>query len=424
MLRLCDDRFHRAVRRDPVGGTDGTVVVERRVVLLSRDAGLASTVGRLLSNGDHVAHCNSAAELADWSTPEVAAVVLDSQPNTRRLSYKQVRERYDGPLVMLLDKGERPPDLPPDGARRFLHRPFKVAELSGLLATPTPELGSLEAAIIAAWSRHATAEPPPPPPRDPSYRVGTRNPSYRVGTRNPSYRVGTRNPSLRRRARAWAAMVVALMGLLLAFSLGDHGGSCASGCTTFGGAIAGAAENGTPLAPTPAAGSAGGGSGGGRPPGSSAAASQPPTPTGGASFPVVTGIGGLIQSINPITSGDTTPPAGPKAVPGVPAPPGVPQPNPPPGTSPPPTTGPPTTAPPTTAPPTTAPPTTAPPTTAPPTTAPPTTAPPTTAPPTTEPPTTAPPTTAPPTTAPPTTEPPTTAPPTTAAETTAAPTTT
>jgi hypothetical protein len=384
------------------------VVVERRVVLLSRDAGLASTVGRLLSNGDHVAHFNSAAELVDWSTPEVAAVVLDSQPNTRRLSYKQVRERYDGPVVMLLDKGEPQPDLPPDGARRFLHRPFQVAELSGLLAAPMPELGSLEAAIIAAWSRHATAEPAPPPPRDPSYRVGTRN------------------PSLRRRARAWAATIVALMGLLLAFSLSDHGGSCASGCTTFGGAIAGAAENGTPLAPTPAAGSAGGASGGARPPGSSADSSQPPTPTGGASFPVVTGIGGLIQSINPITSSDTTPPAGPEPVPGVPAPPGVTPPpatNPPPGTTPPPTTGPPTTTPPTTGPPTTDPPTTAPPTTDPPTTAPPTTDPPTTAPPTTAPPTTDPPTTDPPTTAPPTTAAETTAAPTTAAETTAAPTT-
>jgi hypothetical protein len=375
------------------------VVVERRVVLLSRDAGLASTVARLLSNGDHIAHFRSAAELADWSTPEVAAVVLDSQPNARRLSYKQVRERYHGPLVMLLDKGERPPDLPPDGARRFLHRPFQVAELSSLLATPTPELGSLEAAIIAAWSRHATAEPAPPPPRDPSYRVTSRS------------------PSLRRRARAWAVTIVALMGLLLAFSLSDQGGSCGSGCTTFGGAIAGAAESGTSPAPTPVAGSAGGGSGAGQPPGSSAASSEPPTPTGGASFPVVTGIGGLIQSINPITSGDTTPPSGPEPVPGVPAPPGVPQP-PPPGSTPPPATGPPGTTPPTTAPPTTAPPTTAPPTTEPPTTAPPTTEPPTTAPPTTEPPTTAP-----PTTAPPTTEPPTTAPPTTAAETTAAPTT-
>ena len=386
------------------------MVVERRVVLLSRDAGLASTVGRLLSNGDHIAHFNSAAELTDWSTPEVAAVVLDSRPNARRLSYKQVRDRYDGPLVMLLDKGERQPDLPPDGARRFLHRPFQVADLSNLLDSPVPELGSLEAAIIAAWSRHATAEQaPPPPPRDPSYRVNT----WR--------------PSLRRRARAWAATVVALIGLLLAFSLSDQGGSCAPTCTKFGGVIAGAAENDTPLTPTPtpAAGSAGGGSQGGQPPGSSAASSQPPTPTGGAGFPVVTGVGGLIQSINPITSDDTTPPSGPEPVPGVPAPPGVTPPpatNPPPGTTPP-TTGPPTTAPPTTAPPTTAPPTTAPPTTAPPTTEPPTTEPPTTAPPTTEPPTTAPPTTEPPTTEPPTTAAETTAAPTTAAETTAAPTT-
>jgi hypothetical protein len=380
------------------------VDVERRVVLLSRNAGLASTVDQLLSNGDRVAHYRSVAELPDWSAPEVAAVVLDSQPGARRLGYKQVRERYDGPLVMLLDKGERPPDLPPDGARQYLYRPFTVAELSRLLNTPVPELGSLEAAIIAVWSRHASAEPAPSPPRDPSYRVASRS------------------PSLRRRARAWAATIVALMGLLLAFSLSDHRGSCASGCTTFGGAIAGAAENGTPPAPTPAAGSAGGGSGAGQPPGSSAAASQPPTPTGGARFPVVTGIGGLIQSINPITSGDTTPPAGPEPVPGVPAPPGVTQPpatNPPPGTTPP-TTGPPGTTPPTTGPPTTAPPTTEPPTTAPPTTEPPTTEPPTTAPPTTAPPTTEPPTTEPPTTAPPTTAA-TTAAPTTAAETTAAP---
>jgi hypothetical protein len=383
------------------------VVVERRVVLLSRDAGLASTVGRLLSNGDHIAHFNSAAELTDWSTPEVAAVVLDSQPNARRLSYKQVRARYDGPLVMLLDKGERQPDLPPDGARRFLHRPFQVAELSSLLDSPMPELGSLEAAIIAAWSRYATAEQAPPPHRDPSYRVST----WR--------------PSLRRRARAWAATVVALMGLLLAFSLSDQGGgSCAPACTKFGGAIAGAAENDTPLTATPAAGSAGGGGQSGQPPGSSAA-SQPPTPTGGAGFPVITGVGGLIQSINPITSDDTTPPSGPEPVPGVPAPPGVipsPATNPPPGTTPPPTS-PPTTAPPTTEPPTTSPPTTAPPTTEPPTTEPPTTAPPTTEPPTTEPPTTAPPTTEPPTTEPPTTAAETTGAPTTAAETTAAPTT-
>jgi hypothetical protein len=355
--------------------------VERRVVLLSRDPGLASITGRLLSNGDRIAHFRSAAELSNWSTPAVAAVVLDSRPQARRLSYKQVRDRYDGPLVMLLDKGERRPDLPPDGARQFLHRPFRVAELSKLLGTPTAELGKFEAAIIAAWSRHATAEQAVKAQRGPSYRINWR-------------------PSLRRRARAWAATVVALMGLLLVFGLSDQS-PCTPGCTNFGGAVAGAAENESPLTSSPLIKSGGSGSRGTPPPGSSGASAQPPTPTGG--FPVVAGIGELIQSISPISTSDTLPPSGPTAVAGVPAPP--------------------TTAPPTTAPPTTAPPTTTPPTTAPPTTAPPTTAPPTTAPPTTDPPTTSPPTTDPPTTAPPTTAPPTTAAPTTAAPTTAAPTT-
>jgi hypothetical protein len=367
------------------------VTVERRVVLLSRDPGLAMIAEHLLSNGDRIAHFHSAAELSDWSTSTVAAVILDSQPQARRLSYKQVRDRYDGPLVMLLDKGERRPDLPPDRARQFLHRPFQAAELSKLLATPTSELAPFEAAIITAWSRHATAEPAVEARRGPSYRINWR-------------------PSLRRRARAWAATVVAAVGLLVVFGASDQGG-CAAACTSLGGAVAGAAESDTPQTSAGAARS--GGAGSTPPPGSSAASSQPPTPSGG--LPVVTGIGGLIQSISPISTGDTRPPTGPTAVAGVPAPP---------GTTPPPTTTPPpgTTPPPTTAPPTTEPPTTAPPTTAPPTTAPPTTEPPTTAPPTTEPPTTAPPTTEPPTTAPPTTEPPTTAAPTTAA-TTAAPTT-
>jgi hypothetical protein len=364
------------------------VTVERRVVLLSRDPGLAMIAEHLLSNGDRIAHFHSAAELSDWSTSTVAAVILDSQPQARRLSYKQVRDRYDGPLVMLLDKGERRPDLPPDRARQFLHRPFQAAELSKLLATPTSELAPFEAAIITAWSRHATAEPAGEARRGPSYRINWR-------------------PSLRRRARAWAATVVAVVGLLVVFGASDQGG-CAPACTSLGGAVAGAAESDTPQTSAGAARS-GGGAGSTPPPGSSAASAQPPTPTGG--LPIVTGVGGLIQAINPISTGDTRPPTGPEAVAGVPAPPGTtptPTTNPPPGTTPPPTTGPPTTTPP--------------PTTAPPTTAPPTTEPPTTAPPTTEPPTTAPPTTEPPTTAPPTTEPPTTAAPTTAA-TTAAPTT-
>ena len=240
---------------------DEAVSVERRVVLLSRDPGLASITGRLLSNGDRIAHFRSPAELSNWSAPVVAAVVLDSRPQARRLSYKQVRDRYDGPLVMLLDKGERRPDLPPDGARQFLHRPFKAAELSKLLGTPSAELGAFEAAIIAAWSRHATAEQAVRARRGPSYRINWR-------------------PSLRRRVRAWAATVVALMGLLLVFGLSDQS-RCTPGCTNFGGAVAGASEIGSP--PTsPLIKSGGSGNRGTPPPGSSGASSQPATPPTGS----------------------------------------------------------------------------------------------------------------------------------------------
>jgi hypothetical protein len=307
--------------------------MEGQVVLLSRDAGLASTIGRLLSNGDRIARYYSA-ELADWSTPTVATVILDSQPQARRLSYKQVRDRYHGPLIMLLDMDERRPDLPPDGARRYLQRPFEVADLSRLLDTPVPELGPFEAAIIAAWSHRVTVEPPVPVRPRPAAQL-------------PSW-----GPSPWRRARVWAVTIVALVGLLLVVSLSGQG-SCAPGCTRVGGPVAGAAEDRTPPTSTPATRSAGGGSGDSQPPGSSAVSSQPSTPTGATGFPVVTGVGGLIESTNPITGSDTTPTSGPVAVPGVPAPPGVgppPTTNPPSDTTPPPTTSPPATGTPTTVP--------------------------------------------------------------------------
>jgi hypothetical protein len=355
------------------------------VVLLSRDTGLASIVGLALANGDRVAQIRSTSELADWSEETIAAVVLDSRPQTHRLRYKQVRERYHGPLVMLLERGERRPNLPPDGARRFLYRPFSAADITAVLATPPPELGVLETAIIDAWSRHAGRDAPAKRTEGLSYRVSW-------------------GPSTRRRLRAWVWTVAAMMGLLLVFNLSDQS-PCGPGCASFG-AVAGASESRTPLTSRPAS-RGGGGSGGGRTGQSTTPGPEPGRP----GVPLVSGIGGIIESINPITATDTTPPAAPTPVPGVPSPTPPPTTSPPPATTPPPTTGPT----PTTAPPTTAPPTTAPPTTAPPTTAPPTTEPPTTAPPTTEPPTTAPPTTEPPTTAPPTTtEPPTTAPPTSA----------
>jgi hypothetical protein len=355
------------------------------VVLLSRDNGLASIVGLAVSNGDRVAQIRSASELSDWSEDAVAAVVLDSRPDLYRQGYKQVRDRYRGPLVMLLDRDERVPSLPPDAARRYLYRPFSAAEVAAALGASPPRLGALETAVIDAWSRHTGSADAAKRPAGLSYRVSW-------------------GRSARRRLRAWAWMVAAMVGVLLVFSISDQS-PCGPGCTRMSG-VAGASERRSPLIAQPPAAAGGGASRGGGQAGSSATPPSQPVPGG---VPLVSGIGGLIQSINPVTAADPTPPAPPKPVPGVPSPP-PPTTVPPPTTTPPPTTPPPTTTPPTTAPPTTAPPTTAPPTTEPPTTAPPTTEPPTTAPPTTEPPTTAPPTTEPPTTAPPTTEPPTTAP--------------
>jgi len=309
------------------------------VVLLSRDNGLASIVGLALTNGDRVAHVRSTAELTDWSEEAVAAVVLDSRPELHRQGYKQVRDRYHGPLVMLLDRGERHPSLPPDGARHYLYRPFSAADVAAVLGAPPPKLGTLETAVIDAWSRHA-------------------GPDAAKGPAGLSYRVSW-GRSARRRLRAWAWTVAAMVGVLLVFSVSDQS-PCGPSCTRLS-AVAGASESLTPLTSQPPARGGGASGGGGR-----SGQSTTPAPQPGPGVPLVSGIGGLIQSINPVTAADPTPPAAPKPVPGVPSPTPPPTTVPPPTTIPPPTTAPPTTAPPTTEPPTTAPPTTEPPTTAPP----------------------------------------------------------
>jgi hypothetical protein len=377
--------------------------VERRIVLLSSDPALVSVAGSLLQNGNRMDHFASPAEVADWSDPEVAVVVLDSQARARRYGYKLVRQRYRGPLIMVLDRGDRRPDLPPDIARRFLYRPFKVADLATLLAAPQPQLGPFEDAVITAWTRHASTEPPRRTIPRPAPTVATQPPRQTAPRHAPAVpKRSTLRSTAQGRLRVWAATVTALSLLLLLVGLSNRG-SCGPGCANLGGvgAVAGASESLVPLT-SGASPSRSGGAGGSQPPGSSSTPAAGPDPVPALGVPLTAGVGGLIDAISPITPTDTAPPAAPKPLPGVP----------------PPTTAPPTTAPPTTAPPPTTPPTTAPPTTAPPTTAPPTTDPPTTAPPTTDPPTTAPPTTAPPTTDPPTTAPPTTAPPTTAPPTT------
>jgi hypothetical protein len=314
--------------------------VVRRVVVLSQDTGLVSVAAGLIANGDRLVRYDSPLELAGWADIGASVVMLDAQPRARQLLYKQLRDHYRGPVIMLLDHGDARPALPSDAALRFLYRPFKVTDLSGLLAAPPAPLGPLETAVIAAWSRRSSSLQAPPSRR-----------------RGLSYRISWTRSS-RRRARTAAAALVVLLGLLGTAALFDPG-RCGRGCQNQ----AGASESPVPLTSGPA-GPAGPGRGG-----SGSSAADPGTPP--PAVPPVTGAGGLIDSISPITASDTsfTPPAAPPGVP----PPANASPSPLPGA--PSTTAPPTTAPPTTAPPTTEPPTTEPPTTEPPTTAPPTTPP-------------------------------------------------
>jgi hypothetical protein len=376
--------------------------VERRIVLLSSDPALVSVAGDLLQNGNRMDHFASPAEVADWSDPEVAVVVLDSQARARRHGYKLVRQRYRGPLIMVLDRGDRRPDLPPDIARRFLYRPFKVADLATLLAAPQPQLGPFEDAVITAWTRHASTEPPRPAIPRPAPTVATQPPRQTAPRHAPAVpKRSALRSTAQGRLRVWAATVTALSLLLLLVGLSNRG-SCGPGCANLGGVagVAGASESPVPLT-SGASPSRSGGAGGSQPPGSSSTPAAGPDPVPALGVPLTAGVGGLIDAISPITATDTAPPpVAPKPLPGVAPPPPTTAPPPPTTQPPPPTTQPP---PPTTQPP---PPTTEPP---PPTTEPPplTTEPP---PPTTQPP---PPTTEPP--PPPTTEPP---PPTTASETT------
>src|SRR5918996_1442109 len=86
---------------------------------------------------------------------------------------------------MLLDRDERRPNLPPDGARQYLPRPFSAADLGAVLARQPAELGVLENAIIDTWARHAARDPLPRPD-------------------GLAYRTSWR-PSTRRRVGGWGA---------------------------------------------------------------------------------------------------------------------------------------------------------------------------------------------------------------------------
>jgi hypothetical protein len=381
------------------------VIIERRVIMLSRGARLGTVAVRALGLGRSVACLESPADLDDWASPPVDVVLLDFPRRHRGIVYRQLRQRYRGPVLALLDPGDDGGGLPSNrGPLAILHRPFSGEELTEVLGTllePSDDDLTAPAVVGAFEPAPATPPAPPSPPEataDPAPAPAPApDPAPDPGpqvlmTGEPADDGEDWAPPSRWEAlarfgvRRWQVVLAGVAIALLGLSFGAPS-QCRSGCHQVAGAADGTLIGGGALL-DPVTGTSSPGLKGATASstGSSAVPGAPPS--------VTSVIGGLISTLG----GGASPPSllGPLGTSG---------PIPVAGAVPPPTAAPTTTRAPTTTtraattttkapttttkpPATTAPPTTAAPTTAPPTTAPPTTAPPTTAPPTTEPPTT------------------------------------
>ncbi|HEV8650255.1 MAG TPA: hypothetical protein VG276_12810 [Actinomycetes bacterium] len=103
--------------------------MNKRVVLISNDQKLGAILTIALADPDQLSIVKSARELPDSRGRVIDAVVLDLPADSRRRSYEQVRERFQGRLLVPVDSQEDTSDWPPDPDRRFLVRPFQLADL-------------------------------------------------------------------------------------------------------------------------------------------------------------------------------------------------------------------------------------------------------------------------------------------------------
>jgi hypothetical protein len=342
----------------------------RRVLLLAESIGLAAVLHHLLDPSDRLSRIGSLRELAETRALENAdVVVLDLATGDRASAVGQIRRRYLGPLVVLVDRGNGG-GPGPDDACTLLTRPFAASELAAALdaSVGPPRSGPFWATINAAAP--LTTTPPATTahaggaaatgPADPARAAIDPKAAARKAPRRPAPVETSGRPDViqraqrllaaltqswqaRRRVRVAGFSVVALVAFTVAFALAAHG-RCGPGCDAFGTGFSseptvapnesrGPATTGpkrltstTVTAGSPQTGAFRGISGG-RLASTTTAERRATTTTGKPS----SGGGGAAT-----TTPSTRPP-----------------------TTPPPTTQPPTTPPPTTQPPTTAPPTTA-----------------------------------------------------------------
>lgn len=121
-----------------------------RVLLLSESAGLAVVLGGLLDGDDRLTRVGSLREAADGGRLSGAdAVVVDTPADGRATALEHLRRQYQGPLVVLVERGAEGRKLPPDQARMLLVRPFAADDLGAALGLPA-----------AARQRHELQRPP------------------------------------------------------------------------------------------------------------------------------------------------------------------------------------------------------------------------------------------------------------------------
>jgi hypothetical protein len=228
----------------------------RRVLLVAESTGLAAVLHHLLDPADRLARLGSPRELAESRALEAAdVVVLDVPPEDRAAAVGQVRRRYLGPLVVLVDRGHNARRLELDDACRLLRRPFSADELGAALADvglgrARPLVGPEVAARVGAVAEAApaagaaTAAASGGPAVDP--KAAARQAPVRRAPAGPPGRLDlvdraqrllvmlTQGWQARRRVRVAGFSAFALVAFTVAFALAAAQGRCGPGCDAFG----------------------------------------------------------------------------------------------------------------------------------------------------------------------------------------------
>src|SRR6266542_808877 len=229
--------------------------------MLSRDQGLASIAGQLVGRGQPLTRFSSPADVPDWLRPPTRMVVLDYPKTARAVVYRQLRQRYQGPVLALLDPDEDSSGLPTDHGRiGTLHRPFTGEALSASLdelarsrngargsksdSLTAPPLGAdadtaapLDvSAVFAATparlrARHEASGAAAVPPAISWVRLATPT----AGQGGAAAGAGARQ-----RVNGLLLILAATAALIVGVTLSDGGGCRSTGCRN----IAGAAESG------------------------------------------------------------------------------------------------------------------------------------------------------------------------------------